>query len=87
VSGTDASAQQAVMHVTEALNTIRKGKVDHKVSIGTPVQEVVYQAGQEAIACLKLVERDLKAAARAESLVLQAGEPGVQIKLKPPVEA
>ena len=32
------SAQQAVIHVTEALNAIRKGKVDQKVSIGTPVQ-------------------------------------------------
>ena len=39
VSGTDASAQQAVLHVTEALNVIRKGKVDQKVSIGTPVRE------------------------------------------------
>ena len=88
VSGTDASAQQAVMHVTEALNAIRKGKVDQKVSIGTPVQEVVYQATEEAIACLKLVERDLKAASRTEALVLKAGaEPGVQITLKPPVEA
>jgi valyl-tRNA synthetase len=87
VSGTDTSAQQAVAHVTEALNTIRKGKVDQKVSIGTPVQEVVYQAAEEAIACLKLVERDLKAASRTESLILKTGEPGVQITLKPPVEA
>jgi valyl-tRNA synthetase len=88
VSGTDQSAQQAVLHVTEALNAIRKGKVDQKVSIGTPVQEVVYQASDDAIACLRLVERDLKAASRADSLVLRSGsEPGVQITLKPPVEA
>ncbi len=88
VSGTDAGTQQAVMHVTDALNAIRKGKVDQKVSIGTPVQEVVYQAGEDAIACLRLVERDLKAASRADALVLRAGAgPDVQITLKPPVEA
>ena len=76
------------MHVTDALNAIRKGKVDQKVSIGTPVQEVVYQAGEDAIACLRLVERDLKAASRADALVLRAGAgPDVQITLKPPVEA
>ena len=87
-SGTDATAQQALLHVTEALNVIRKGKVDQKASIGTPVQEIVYQAGEEAIACLRLVERDLKAASRTDVLVLKAGpETGVQITLKPPVEA
>ena len=87
VSGTDESAKQAVFHVTEALNAIRKGKVDHKVSIGTPVRQVIYQSTDEAIACLKLVERDLKAASRTEELVLRAAaEPGVQITLKP-VEA
>jgi valyl-tRNA synthetase len=84
VSGTDASAQQALFHVTEALNVIRKGKVDQKVSIGTPVLQVVYQSTDEAIACLKLVERDLKAASRADALVLRAAaETGVQITLKP----
>ncbi len=84
VSGTDASAQQAVLHVTEALNAIRKGKVDQKVSIGTPVREVVYSATDEAIACLKLVERDLKAASRTDALVLKtASEAAVQITLKP----
>jgi valyl-tRNA synthetase len=88
VSGTDRPAQQAVFHLTEALNTIRKGKVDQKVSIGTPVSEVAYSSTDEAIACLKLVERDLKAASRTDSLVLKTGtEPAVQITLKPPVEA
>ena len=71
------------MHVTEALNAIRKGKADHKVSIGTPVKQVVYQAADDAIDCLKLVERDLKAASRAEALILRAGEPSVEITLKP----
>ncbi len=84
VSGSDESARLAVQHVTEALNVIRKGKVDQKVSIGTPVLQVVYQAADDAIACLKLVERDLKAASRTEALVLRSGaEPAVEITLKP----
>jgi len=84
VSGSDESARQAVLHVTEALNAIRKGKVDQKVSIGTPVQQVTYQAPDDAIACLKLVERDLKAASRADALVLRAGaDHAVEITLKP----
>jgi len=83
VSGTDESARQAVRHITEALNAIRKGKVDQKVSIGTPVQQVIYQAADDAIACLTLVERDLKAASRTEALVLRSGEPAVEITLKP----
>jgi len=84
VSGTDESAKQAVFHVTEALNVIRKGKVDSKVSIGTPVQQIVYSSTDEAIACLKLVERDLKAASRTDALILKAGaEPSVEITLKP----
>ena len=85
VSGTDESARQAVFHVTEALNAIRKGKVDQKISIGTPVQQVVYQAGEAAIACLTLVERDLKAASRTEAIVFKVGaETAVEITLKPP---
>jgi valyl-tRNA synthetase len=84
VSGTDAAAQKAVAHVTEALNAIRKGKVDSKVSIGTPVQQIVYQSTDDAIDCLKLVERDLKAASRAEALILKVGaEAAVEITLKP----
>jgi valyl-tRNA synthetase len=84
VSGTDDTAKQAVIHVTEALNVIRKGKVDAKVSIGTPVQQVVYSATDEAIACLTLVERDLKAASRTDALILKtAAAPSVEITLKP----
>jgi valyl-tRNA synthetase len=86
LSGTDGSSAKAVIHATEALNAIRKGKTDQKVSVGTPVKAVVYQAADEAIACLKLVERDLKAASRAETLILRAGEPAVEVTLKP-VEA
>ena len=54
-----------------------------RLSIGTPIQQVVYQAADDVIACLKHVERDLKAASRTESLVLRAGEPGVEITPKP----
>jgi valyl-tRNA synthetase len=84
VSGQDESARQAVFHVTEALNAIRKGKTDQKVSVGTPVGEVVYQAPDDAIACLRLVERDLKAATRTDVLVLKAAAAiAVQITLRP----
>jgi valyl-tRNA synthetase len=83
ISRADDSAAKAVLHLTEALNAIRKGKTEQKVSVGTPVKQVVYRAAADAIACLKLVERDLKAASRTESLVLAAGEPGVEITLKP----
>ena len=70
--------------MTEALNVIRKGKVDSKVSIGTPVQQVVYSSTDEAIECLKLVERDLKAASRTDALILKtASGPSVEITLKP----
>lgn len=84
LSGTDESARRAVVHVTEALNAIRKAKTDSKVSVGTPVQQVIYQAPEDTIACLVQVERDIKAASRAEALVLRAGETAVEITLKPP---
>jgi valyl-tRNA synthetase len=83
LSGVDEASTRAVSHVTDALNAIRKGKTDQKVSVGTPVRQVIYQAGGDAIACLALVERDLKAASRTESLILRAGEPAVEITLKP----
>jgi valyl-tRNA synthetase len=83
VSGTDEAAQRAVFHLTEALNAIRKAKTDQKVSVGTPVKEVVYFAGDEAARSLALVERDLRAACRAEGLVLKSGDPRVEITLKP----
>jgi valyl-tRNA synthetase len=84
VSGEDQAAQKAVFYLTEALNTIRKGKTDQKVSVGTPVKEVIYTATDAAVLCLVLVERDLRAASRTDSLVLKAGrEPSVQITLKP----
>src|SRR4029453_16742555 len=53
LSGTDGSSAQAGIHGPEAFKGIRKGKTDQKVSVGTPVKSVVYQAADEAIACLK----------------------------------
>ncbi len=83
VSGTDEAAQRSVFHLTEALNAIRKAKTDQKVSVGTPVKEVIYFAGDEAARSLALVERDLKAACRADGLVLKSGEPRVELTLGP----
>jgi valyl-tRNA synthetase len=83
ISGSDEALQRSVVHLTEALNAIRKAKTDHKVSVGTPVQEVIYVVGEEAASSLALVERDLKAACRTDGLVLKAGEPRVEITLKP----
>ncbi|MDO8679388.1 MAG: valine--tRNA ligase [Acidobacteriota bacterium] len=84
LAGDDAAAQKAVLRLTEALNAIRKAKTDQKLSVGTPVKDVIYSASEEAVTGLKLVERDLKAACRADSLVLrEAAEPGVAITPKP----
>jgi valyl-tRNA synthetase len=83
ISGRDEASQRSVVHLTEALNAIRKAKTDHKVSVGTPVQEVIYVAADEAASSLALVERDLKAACRTDGLVLKTGEPRVEITLKP----
>jgi valyl-tRNA synthetase len=84
LAGEDAAAQQAVVHLTEALNAIRKAKTDQKLSVGTPVKTVTYSAPDAAVKALTMVERDLKAACRADSLVLEAAaQTGVQITPKP----
>ncbi len=83
VSGIDAAAQQSVVHLTDALNAIRKAKTDQKVSVGTPVRQVIYFAAESVVSSLALVERDLKAACRADGLVLRTGEPHVEITLTP----
>jgi len=73
-----------VAYLTDALNAIRKGKVEAQVSIGTSVSQVVYKSTEAAIDCLKLVERDLQAASRAQTLILKAAlEPAVEITVKP----
>jgi hypothetical protein len=69
--------------LTEALGVIRKGKTDSKISVGTPVLAVAYSASGDAVRHLALVERDLKAAVRADALTIQAGDLGAAITLKP----
>ena len=83
VSGEDAAAHLASFHLTEALARIRIAKAENKVSVGTPVREVVYSATDEAVKHLSLVERDLKAAVRTDLLTLTTGDPGAKITLKP----
>jgi valyl-tRNA synthetase len=83
LSGRDDEAQRAHADLSVALAAIRKGKTDRKASVGTEVHEVRYAAPDEDIRRLKLVERDLKAAARTETLLLVAGEPSVSVTLKP----
>ena len=84
LAGDDAAAQKAVLYLTDALNAIRKAKTDQKLSVGTPVRDVVYSTSEDAVKGLTLVERDLKAACRAEALVLTAAtEAGVRITPKP----
>jgi valyl-tRNA synthetase len=84
VAGEDGDARAAMAHLTEALGIIRKAKTDSKVSVGTPILSVTYAATDQAIRCLTLVERDLKAAARTDTLVLKAGDaPAAQVTVKP----
>jgi hypothetical protein len=83
----DADAQRAYACLTAALSAIRKEKTEQKVSVGTEVLDVTYRAGADDIRCLKLVERDLKAAARTEALTLVDTENpedvGARVTLKP----
>ena len=84
LAGEDAAAQQAVVHLTEALERHSQGQ-DRPEGVGRHAGEGSDLSGaDEAMPGLELVERDLKAASRADSLMLQAAaEPGVQITPKP----
>jgi valyl-tRNA synthetase len=70
VSGEDEEAQKASVYLSIALGAIRKAKTENQVSVGTPVSSVRFVESAPAVAALRLVERDLKAAARADVLVL-----------------
>jgi valyl-tRNA synthetase len=87
VSGADHDAQKANTFLSFALAGIRRAKTDSKVSVGTPVLEVEYRSTEEEIRCLRLVERDLKAAARTDALILTpSSDPnafGASVTLKP----
>jgi valyl-tRNA synthetase len=70
VSGEDEDAQKASVYLSVALGAIRKAKTEGQVSVGTPVSSVRFVESAPAVAALRLVERDLKAAARTDVLVL-----------------
>ena len=74
VSGEDEDAQKASVYLSVALGAIRKAKTEGQVSVGTPVSSVRFVESAPAVAALRLVERDLKAAARTEELQLIASE-------------
>jgi valyl-tRNA synthetase len=74
VSGEDEDARKASVYLSMALGAIRKAKTEGQVSVGTPVSSVRFVESVPAVAALRLVERDLKAAARTEELQLIASE-------------
>jgi valyl-tRNA synthetase len=87
-AGGDADARDAHTSLSAALSAIRKQKAEQKVSVGTPVQSVEYLALADDVRALRLVERDLKAAARTATLVLTIAESvdrcGARVTLAPP---
>ncbi|MCC7032367.1 MAG: valine--tRNA ligase [Acidobacteria bacterium] len=83
IAGQDPAARQAHAALASALGAIRKGKTDQKVSVGTEVEAVTCAAPEAELAALRLVARDLKAAARTRVLTLAVGEPAVSVTLKP----
>jgi valyl-tRNA synthetase len=74
ISGADQAAAKASESLSTALAAIRKAKTESKVSVGTPVLEARVVESAAFIRALGLVERDLKAACRAEALVLEASD-------------
>jgi valyl-tRNA synthetase len=70
LSGEDEEAQKASVYLSQALGAIRKAKTEGQVSVGTPVSSVRFVEAAQAVAALRLVERDLKAAARTDVLLL-----------------
>jgi valyl-tRNA synthetase len=87
LSGQDAEARRAHASLGAALGAIRREKAEQKVSVGTPVMSVEYLGAADEIRALKLVERDLKAAARTTALTLTPAESaerfGARVTLNP----
>jgi valyl-tRNA synthetase len=79
VSGADEASRQAHLALADALGAIRKAKTDQKLSVGAEVADVVCTVSPEAFGPLSLVQRDLRAAVRATSLTLLAGEVSVTV--------
>jgi valyl-tRNA synthetase len=87
LSGEDAEARRAHASLGAALGAIRREKAEQKVSVGTPVMAVEYLGAADEIRALRLVERDLKAAARTTALTLTAEDSadrfGARVTLNP----
>ena len=87
LSGDDGDARRAHLSLSTALGAIRREKAEQKVSVGTPVLSVEYLGADEDIRALRLVERDLKAAARTTALTLTAAADadrfGARVTLNP----
>jgi valyl-tRNA synthetase len=67
-----------------ALAAIRKAKSEAKVSMRAAVAKAVVRDTAQRIAALRAAEADLRDAGSVADLVLQEGEPGVDVELAPP---
>jgi valyl-tRNA synthetase len=87
VSGEDQDAHRAYVESSSALGLIRKAKTDRGLSVGTAVQSIAFAQTAPVVTALQLVERDLKAAARADQLTLlvpqDPAELGVTVTPRP----
>jgi len=83
VSGSDEAMRQAHAALSDALGAIRKAKTDQKLSVGAEVADVVCTVPPEAFGPLSLVQRDLRAAVRATTLTLLAGDVSVMVTPRP----
>ena len=77
-----ADGDPAVLDVTAwALGQVRKAKSDAKRSMRTEVSRCVVRESAERLAALRPASDDLCAAGRVQELVLEEGEPGVEVTL------
>ncbi|MGE3191549.1 MAG: valine--tRNA ligase, partial [Vicinamibacterales bacterium] len=89
VAGDDEAAAKGYAQLSAALAAVRKAKNESGVSVGTAIATVTLSAPAAVVEVLRPLERDLKAAARADALVLAvdgdagAAEPRVAVTLKP----
>ena len=71
----------------EVLTAIRKAKSTARVSMRTPVDRAVVVDSAERLASVRAAERDLRSAGVVADLVLEAGDPSVDVTLADPVSA
>jgi valyl-tRNA synthetase len=75
----------AILHVTaEVLGKIRKAKSENKTSMRTPVDRLLVLDTPERIALLRLGAADLANAGVVSELVIEEGEPAVDVVLGDP---